>query len=83
MERHVRAKAAQADAAAAEAHPEPPRCAMQDDVLPGRLRDWLTLPVLAHHDVVSPLPRPFASCGPFMVCTPLPALTRPLATCHA
>ena len=40
---------------------------MQDDVLPGRLRDWLTLPVLAHHDVVSPLPRPFASCGPFMV----------------
>jgi hypothetical protein len=56
---------------------------MQDDVLPGRLRDWLTLPVLAHHDVVSPLPRPFASCGPFMVCTPLPALTRPLATCHA
>ena len=40
---------------------------MQDDVLPGRLRDWATPEVLSAHDVVSPLPRPFASCGPFML----------------
>lgn len=40
---------------------------MQDDVLPGRLRDWLTPGLLAAHDVVSPLPAPFASCGPFML----------------
>ena len=40
---------------------------MQDDVLPGRLSDWATPSVLSLHDVVSPLPRPFASCGPLML----------------
>ena len=40
---------------------------IQDDVLPGRLREWATTELLLNADVVSPLPAPFDSCGPVMI----------------
>ncbi len=40
---------------------------LQDDVVLGRLRDWFPPALLRAHDVFSPLPAPFDSCGPFML----------------
>ena len=39
---------------------------MQDDMLLGNVRSFLTADLLSRHDLVSPLPAPFFHSGPFM-----------------
>jgi len=49
---------------------------MQEDQLLGNVSAFLTPSIMAAHDIVSPLPRPFYHCGPFMLYKNTPRVTQ-------